>query len=287
MPPLPQIRISMVLKGDALGLQLQRKFRSVARQTPAYADRIVNKACNSISFKAANNMPVATMANIDRELEVASSGVTKTGNLSRAKNPRWRKVSFVPPSVAGYFVNSEDKLWSGFYQASLAIRITLSRFYSRSRYNVTTGQVYALQKPGTHGQGQFWQWVYNTTERMVKARHSAIAFYKACAVAVNKGFGVALGKVSVFGSNVDVNQAVRLLARGLAKIEPSKNGAGRAKFSVSDTEPDTKGRAGADFAKKALPVWQRAVDEETASIKQEVHRRLAENLRMNGLIVPL
>jgi hypothetical protein len=34
-------------------------------------------------------------------------------------------------------------------------------------------------------------------------------------------------------------------------------------------------------------VWQRAVDEETASIKQEVLRRLAENLRMNGLIVPL
>ena len=237
-------------------------------------------------------MPVASIGNIDRELEVGSSGVTKTGNLSRAKNPRWRKISMVPPSVAGIFVNSEDKLWSGFYQASLAIRITLARFYGRSRYNVTTGQVWALQKPSTRGQAAFWQWVYDATERMVKSRHRSIAFYKACAKAVNVGFGAVLGRFGqqesgmlLIGGAEDSNMAIRLLSRGLAKVEPSRNGAGHAKFSVLDTEPDTKGRAGADFAKRALPVWTRAVESETASINIEVNKRLIEAFTKNGILL--
>jgi hypothetical protein len=274
---MPLVIISLRLKSAGLGLQLQRKFRSVARQTPAYADHIVNKACNSISFRAAQTMPVTSLAKIDSELGVITQGVTKKGRPSFAKKPKWVKMSFPPQGDAD--TDRSKPNWN------FAVRITLARFYASSRYNVRTGQVWKLQKPPMRGQMAFWEWVYNTAERMVKARHKSIAFYKACAEAVNKGFGAVLGKVPV-ASGVGVHQSVTLLARGLAKVEPSRNGQGRAKFSVSDTEPDTKGRAGADFARRALPVWQKAVDAETSSIKTEVEKRLAENLRANGLLVP-
>lgn len=264
MPPLVQIR--MQLKNDGINRALMRLQENSSR----LPDYLANKACNSISYKAWQNMPKVTPWEIDQELEVSSHGITKKGRLSKAKKPR-------NVSVASH-------------SSSLAQRIVLASFYPKSPFNVRTGGVFRRSKPGTHGKDEFWAWVEAKAAQMTKARHSAAGFFANCANAVNKGFGIVLGKVSSakwmpdpttgqISSNVDVNKVTKLLNKGLAQVTPAQNGSGRAAFSVAATEPDTKGKQEALY-KIAQPVWQAAVDEEakeTFAYAQRLYKAAAED----------
>lgn len=273
--------VNLTLNTGALGTALVAKFRSVRRSTGGYNDYIANKACGMIALRVSGKpgepglMPRVGLWAIDQELEVSAHGITNTGRLSKAKRPR--RVSI------------------GSHPSSLASRIVLASFYKDSPYNIRTGQVYFRNKPATKGSDAFWEWISATAARMVKTRHSAAGFFASVAKAVNVGFGFALGKIggnsggplgpSLGGVPIDINTTSKMLSRGLARVTPASGGNGRARFSVATTEPDTKGRGGEALKTIAQPVWQRAVDAETASILAEIRTRYGAAFAEAGIKV--
>lgn len=262
--------ITLRLKGQDLGRVMAAKLSMAKRQTGELQDYLANKACNYISLRAWQTMPKVSPYAIDQELEVSSHGITAKGKLSKAKKPR--KISI------------------GSHPSSLASRIVLASFYGDSKFNITTGQVFKRDKPNTHGQDEFWQWIAATVARMTKARHSSAGFFAVVARAVNVGFGIALGRfrpagpgdprISAGGQNV--NQVSTLLARGLAQVYPATGGTGVARFTVATTEPDTKGRKGAALEKIVRPVWQKAIDDEVESIRKEIKLRYRAAMEASG-----
>ena len=253
-------KVNMRLKGEGLGVSL-KALQAKTGRLPSY---LANKACYNIGRKAARAMKRVEPSVMDSELEVSAHGITKLGRLSKAKKPR--KVSI------------------GSGQNSFASWIVLASFYKDSKFNITTGQIFARGKPDTHGSAAFWAWMSETVARMVKARHSSAGFYRLCAQAIELVF---LGVTK----NPPVN-----VPRWLDQGDPFEPGGGnvtskigkvaggapatgvrdtaRATFWVAATESDTKGgRMGLE--KVAQPVWQKAVDEtaaENIAFAGEVYR---------------
>lgn len=286
--PLPQVRLQ--LKSKDLSGALQAKLLTARKQSAYLPDYLANKACQYISLRAAQTMPKASIAKIDSSLEVMRMGVTKGGKPSKAKNPR-RVLIFGNP-IAGNFISPTGRMGGDPYSLNpLASKIVLASMYPESKFNKLTGQVWRRNKPNTHGSADFWKWVFDSMSRMVKARHSSIAFFAACAKAVNYGFGLAVGRIrgslpAVEGqeSLSNVGRLSKLLSRDLARVEPSKGGIGRAKFSVAATEADTKGSVEPKgIVKVAQPVWQRAVNAEVASIRKEIELRYRQSLMTAGI----
>jgi hypothetical protein len=178
---------------------------------------------------------------------------------------------------------------------SLASRIVLASFYPDSRYNVLTGQVFRRFKPNTHGQAAFWQWIADTASRMVKARHSSTGFFKTCAGVVKQIFRGAVYKSSDarfadFGDGLqalpgggNVTKSIGRLAGGMVARETDLDA--RATFWVTATEPDTKGRQGAGLFGVAQPVWQRALDDEAAALRDYAESLYVESARKSGLVL--
>jgi len=266
----PTIQVGLKLRGNELVMALRAGMTST-RRLPSYC---ANKACNAISYRAWKAMPKVDAMSINQELEVSTHGVTATGRLSKAKKPRRVEV--------------------GSHSSSLASRIVLARFYKDSPYNARTAQIYALQKPDTHGTADFWAWVANVASRMVKARRSSTGFYAACARAVNVGFGMAVGRFKPKSAPTDfntagqggqdVNKVSTLLSRGLAQVYPAEGDSGLARFTVASTEPDAKaGRH--DLERVAGRVWQEAVDAETVAIYEHIAKTYAGAMREAGFVV--
>ena len=246
-----------------------RRASANTRRTPDYC---ANRACNAISYRAWQNMPKSSPALIASELEVSVHGVTAKGNLSKAK--KWRKISV------------------GSHPNSFASWIVLASFYPNSKFNQWTGGVFARQKPGTHGSAAFWEWMAGAVHRMVAARRSSAGFYKACARAVNVGFGMATGRFRprnmpadrTIPASMDVNKSSTMLSKGLAQVFPAANGTGLSRFTVSATESDTKGKRG-DLERVAGRVWQQSVNDETQSIMDNIAQSHREALREVGFKV--
>ena len=59
----------------------------------------------------------------------------------------------------------------------------------------------------------------------------------------------------------------------------------RASFWVTATEPDTKGSPGGAIYRIAQPVWQRAVDDEAASIHAYAQSLYEQAARESGIAV--
>ncbi len=243
----------------------------LSQNTKRLPDDLANYACNAISYKAWQRMPKVDPWAVNQELEVQTSGVTKTGKLSKAKKPKLIAVES--------------------HSSSLGQRIVLASLHPNSRYNLKTGGVFMRSRPSTSGSAAFWAWVAQATARMVKARRSSTGFFKACARAVNVGFGIALGKVEGTilapqgrGLGSDINKVTKLLSKGLAKVTPAQNGNGRAMFAVSATEPDTKGGQGA-LERIAQPVWQQAIDDEAKHIEQRVSAAYHRQIERAGIKV--
>lgn len=267
------VQISLRLKSNELRLAIE----ALRVRTGKMPDKMANQACGAIAYKAWQNMPKVEIQTIDKQLGVERIGVTAKGNLSKAKKPRYFKSRWNPDPMASGKLQLRQGL------APAALLIILASFYPDSEFNRRTGQVWKRDKPNTKGMAEFYEWLQNTANRMVSARHSSTGFFKACARAINIGFGMALGKVRRVPGD-DVNKTSKLLAKGLAEVYPAKNNSGRARFTVAATEPDTKGNQGA-LERVAGRVWQRAVDSEAEFIRLQVIEEYKKEIRQAGFVV--
>lgn len=268
------VQISLRLKSNELRLAIE----ALRVRTGKMPDKMANQACGAIAYKAWMNMPKVDPDNIVKELEVQRVGVTAKGNLSKAKKPRKFNIIGNPSP----FAETGKIPWRwGF--SSLAQLVVLSSFYPNSNFNRKTGGVWQREKPNTKGSAEFFAWMQSTVGRMVSSRRSSTGFFKACARAINIGFGMALGKVRRVPGD-DVNKTSKLLAKGLAEVYPAKNNSGRARFTVAATEPDTKGNQGA-LERVAGRVWQRAVDSEAEFIRLQVIEEYKKEIRQAGFVV--
>jgi hypothetical protein len=278
------VRISMQLKGGELAGAMQlRLLRDKTRPLPSY---LVNKACREIARRAEAAMPVVLPAQMDAELDVTySPAILKSGERSSAKN-RQREVMHIPLDAK-----------------SLAMMIVVARLWPGSKYNIRTGNVWQLDRPqfnpqGEHSQGtgraEFWLWVQQKAERMIRARHSSSGFFRVCAKVVWFIFKDATAKnpvermaamtgVEALPGGGNVTKNIGRLAGGI--VSTGTGEMARASFWVAATEPDTKGKPGGAIYKIAQPVWQRAVDDEAASIKSYAESLYSQAAREAGITV--
>ena len=227
-------------------------------------------------------MPVVTAAQIQTEMNAV-------GFVRNADDDDWRKT------------NQEQR------HLTAAERIVLARMHPKSRYNQRTGGVYRLDKPifsspspggggtltgrgryqlGAQNRLRFWAWVEERAEIMTKARKSSGGFYKFCAHVVSLMFRAGSGQQftpegEAMAGSGRVSRAIGKEAGG----RPARGtGSVTAMFWVRDTEPSTKGGT-RGLQRVAEPVWQRALDEEAASIKAEAEKRFANLARQSGFAV--
>jgi hypothetical protein len=145
--------------------------RAYSKRTPAIA---VNTAAYMVARKTFHNMPMATVTRIDTQMQVQTVPVMKIASRGRNK---------------GSLVKSREVAIVHERPISAAMRIVLARMNPMSNFSVLTGNYWALRAPsfssgakrigqGVSAKAQFWDWVEETADRMVKARHSSIAFFK-------------------------------------------------------------------------------------------------------------
>ena len=233
-------------------------------------------------------MPITELSRIDRDMGVQSSpALLKSGKPSSDKRKQFSEINF--PDGA----------------PTVADMIVVASLHPGSNFNNRTGGVFARQMPvgfsraygKENGKAMFWAWIREHAEVMIKARHSSSGFYAAIARAVNIGFGISLGRVNGIklpnadgnqNSGADVNKASTLLSKGLAKVYPAR-GTGpiaNASFSVSTTEPDTKGIPANVGLDRMSVVWQAAVDSEAKDIEAYAASLYVQMARQAGILVP-
>lgn len=265
--PTNLVPITMKLRGGDLANAMNIKLlRSRTRPLPR---QVVNRACFSIANRAFKAMPVVSPAQMDAELNVKSVPVQKiiTSGKNKGKLKNTGEVAIV-----------HQQFISG------AMGIILASIRPNSKYNVMTGNVWQRTPPpfsnakrvGQSARGEFWAWAQERAEVMMKARHSSSGFFKLCANVVKMIF---IGEVYKQGpGSVAINEITGAAGAGTMKVsrEVGRLAGGtlargdgemaRASFWVTTTEPDTKGKPGHGFERRIMPVWQRAVDDEAASI---------------------
>lgn len=254
---------------------LNSSLRMLSQKTSRLPSYLVNKACKSIAIRAERTMPVVKPQSILQELEVSATGITEKGNLSRAKKPR--RVSI------------------GSNSSSLGSRIVLAKFYKNSPFNIRTGGVFALSKPNTRGSEAFWEYIADKTSQMTKARRSSSGFFKVCASVVKFVFMQATARSPVTNLGLlrpgfeatpgtgNVSKNIGRLAGGTPAYGDRTNA--RASFWVAATEPDTKGTPGNAVYRIAQPVWQRAVDDESQSIRDYAEGAYRQAAKEAGIAV--
>jgi hypothetical protein len=263
-------------------LKLQLKNQDVAASIRALQEKssklpsfLVNRSCRKIAQRAAAAMPKVDPAMINQELEVATFGVTKKGDLSRAKKPRKVAVE------------------SG--QNSFASWIVLASFYPNSKFNLRTGGVFQRTKPNTSGTAAFWQAIADNVSRMVKARRSSTGFYRLCAQVVFWMFSAATDKNPLIReaalTGFDALPGTGNVSKNIGKLAGGTVASGirddaRASFWVTATEPDTKGNATPKgIYRVAQPVWQTAVDKVAAENFAEAEAAYSQAARESGIKV--
>jgi hypothetical protein len=150
---------------------LEKLTASVLRQAipeiVAFGRRTMIEQCVTsaaiIVLNAQAETPFVAVGNIDIELDVLVTGVTKAGRPSKAKNPRFHKVSTLPGA-----------------RVPLAVLIVMARTNPDSAYSRSTGNRWPLSLaalPTGKGSGParraiIAQWV----SRMTLSRHSSTHF---------------------------------------------------------------------------------------------------------------
>lgn len=279
------VKVQLKIRNHDLSAALQQLGR-VSDRLPSY---LVNKSCNWIAIHAKEAMPVASPARIASEMAMTTAATEmKTGILAAARFRRTRSLT-------------------------MAQKIVLARMHPNSKFNRDTGGVFALKPPPGSGGGptpsrgryklggqaktRFWEWVDEHATRMVAARRKSSGFFKFGAEVIQFIFyGVVSGKAPVrppsefAGTTAEVQpyggkvgQAIGRVAGGI----PATDGqaVARARFWVSSTEPDTKGKGGLGFKSVAEPVWQRAVDKESALTRERAEQLYAQAARECGFKV--
>jgi hypothetical protein len=244
-----------------------------------YGRRTTEEQCvtsmGMILQDAQNLTPFVATIRMDAELEVEAFGVTKTGRLSKAKKPRRKD----------YRVQGQEGLM-----------IVIARMHPNSNYNRITGGRWALQKPPTKGEQEFWEWVADALSRMTRARHSSGHFLQAGYIAARDACvssPLFKNRYRARSSGDAVNKLNTLDRKRLGSIEMSGLASDtfliRAENNVGDREGagndvlDAKHRqALIDYS---LPALEDAVKKETEACEAELERRLLEGWpKLNRLL---
>ena len=213
---------------------------------------------------AQNWTPFVAITRMDADLQVEAYGVTKTGRLSKAKNPR-RKDYRV--------------------QGSAGLMIVVARMNPNSRYNELTGGRWALMKPPTKGETQFWEWVADALNRMTRARHSSGHFLQrgfkeardACVTSPlykNRFRAKSVADTENSLNTLDSGELGTISMSGLETDEFMIRAENNVGENGSNAVLDAKHRQA--LINYSLPALESAVEKETIACERELNRRLIE-----------
>lgn len=237
-------------KLDTSGLmKMQQICQAHSKRSPAES---LNKTVYFIVKSAMENTPVTSPAKIDMELNVQSSPriSARTGRpvSSKTKNPVNINVT----------------------EGGLATRITLARLHYNSRYNRRTDRrYYMIQSMFSPGQGRsgFWKKVEQTSQRMVKNRHSSSAFFKSSWLAILQRLYPMLppgyrkgAKISAKPVNEELGDIVPAVVGGLTCTCIIEN-----KIGTENLFPITAARRNAHAIATLAPILQNSINQEFQS----------------------
>lgn len=265
---------------------LSNSLRMLAAKSTRTSAYLANKACMSIAIKARDMMPVVAPSKMDEELNaaVATDLVRlKSGRFSKSKKNRG--FAFGPVGKGAH------------PDVPLLALIINAQANPGSNFNKITGGVFARDhspfKGLTRAAGA--EAMRMTMRRVLAARHSSSAFFKACAGVVRFIFSDSIRNVPVAGLVSEVSEGAALTGTGPISGNVNRLAGGtvatgvsdqaRATFWVATTEPDTKGTPGGALYRIAQPVWQAAVDAEAEAIKNHALDMFSTAARQSGLKV--
>lgn len=260
------------------GLELLERLHT--RRTPAVA---ANSAAYMVWNFTYSKMPAVAQTRIDTELQVQTVPIMKVATRGPRKGMR---IGTGENAIVHQQIRTR------------AMMIVLARMHPGSDFNQLTGGYWALKPPnlnsgarrlgaGTSNRAEFWAWVEEVADRMVKARHSSTEFLKS---AFKPGFN----EMEPFVSH-------SILARRIAKGYQRGSGAavpegiGWAKPAQPGTTlaiaemANAVGCAGRNQVlnekhnealwRIMLPLLQRSVNEEAANTMAFVARTELERLK--------
>jgi hypothetical protein len=252
-------------------------LRKAIPEIVAFGRRTMIEQCVTsaaiIVLNAQAETPYVAIGNIDNELDVVVSGVTKMGRPSKAKKPRFHKVVTLPGA-----------------RVPLAVLIVMARTNPNSAYSQRTGNRWPLnlgdlpKGPGSMPARQaiIAQWV----SRMTLSRHSSTHFIQhgwagpARTLLSNPNFkgwasrGMRKGNVAA-GNNIDPGQlggAIIDIA-GDSCVVTAENSVGEGSNEVLDEQ-----RRAALILHASGPL-QQEIDHETGSILRKMQEYLDRGMK--------
>lgn len=141
---------------------LNRALFLAARTSTRDFRNIIDSTGFFIAVKAQLYTPAVDQETINSELDVTTfPAILESGKRSTAKNKQ----------------NSSIMLPVG--RGSLAEMIVVARMHPGSKYSMMTDNRWPVTMPRTEGIANFWFAVQEIAEKMIKARHSSTAWFKA------------------------------------------------------------------------------------------------------------
>lgn len=275
------MKITTKIDSTNLNQGLRLLQQGYTRRTPAIA---VNTAGYMVARRTLWAMPSTPMAKIDTELGVTVTPIVPTHGVRKGS------TNITMNS------NSFDK------EKNLAMMIVVSRMHQpgisrasgKPNFNLLTGNYWAIGMPATSDSAAFWNWVEDAAERMVRARHSSTSFLKSCWIPAIKALEPYAAKSAGGGTAPLPPPSMKYIAdSGYAK--PAQIGQTQAMCEIGNSA----GVGGKNSVlnqkhndalwRVAVPVLQRAINDEAQSIMQHVAdiewKRDQAKLARSGLLL--
>lgn len=275
-------KIKMQLKNQDVSAAL-RLLRAKSSRLPSY---LVNKAVFSIAIRADRKMPKVLPSQIETELNASvGTNLVKVKSGTRYSKDKKHRSYFFGPVGEGVHPS-----------VPLAALIIQAQVNPNSNFNQRTGNVFQRAMSPFKGRSRAAgiAEMTNAILRMLSARKSSSGFFQVCAKVVQQIFRPALSSNSTI-SNAAMTGVAAVVGGGNLSASIGRLAGGtvasgirddaRASFWVATTEPDTKGKPGGAIFTVAQPVWQRAVDDEAASMTEYAETGFKTAARESGIKV--
>ena len=286
------VKITVRLRNDEMRQSI-RMLSERSRRLPSY---IVNKAVTRVARAAADNMPVVTTGQMDSELNALVTPRLSSRGPRRGMSLKSGKKDIQSFGPVGAGAHPDVPLAALIIQARV-IRPDVGPTPGVKGYNIRTGFVFARTASPFRGVSRAAgaALMLDAMKRMLSARHKSGGFFRTCALVVWQIFRPAASKNPIVSAAAmtgfdavpsgggSLSKAIGRLAGGTVATDVGYQA--HASFWVAATEPDTKGVPGGAIYRIAQPVWQRAVDDEAASIRQYAESLYAGAARESGFTV--
>lgn len=226
--------------------------------------------------------PKTEIATMDSELAVISTPVLATRGARKGLPLKSGKLNLATTQLTG----AEMIVIARMHNPGI------SKTTGRANYNLLTGNRWALGLPGTSGVAEFLAWVQAAALRMVKGRHSSIAFLKAgYSGPIKKCFSSPLFQHSK--KYRTAASAMRDATNPLTTVSPDKLGelaiadsVGGFTIEAENNVGEKSGNSVMDEQRrnalivKSKPALQAAIDRETSNLSErgEFGVRMSDSL---------